>query len=187
MAAKEKCPDAFDVVVYFVLAASSVRRLGSLRGEPPSADKASTSGKRLGKLRTKLGQSLLLTNCFGKPNKAHHFSGDTVKNNCKDDKTCRHRDAHERARRDDALPREHEALLDRGVEAYALVLFRGEGAHGAEAVFGIRVERHCLALAAAFREGAREAGAAPVSTGQPSHIAVVQVRDPDSVRTRLRH
>jgi len=48
------------------------------------------------------------------------------------------------------------------------------------------VERHCLALAAAFREGAREAGAAPVSTGQPSHIAVVQVRDPDSVRTRLR-
>jgi selenocysteine lyase/cysteine desulfurase len=48
------------------------------------------------------------------------------------------------------------------------------------------VERHCLALAAAFREGALDAGAVPVSTGQPSHIAVVRVRDPDSVRARLR-
>ena len=48
------------------------------------------------------------------------------------------------------------------------------------------VERHCLALATAFREGAQEAGAALVSTGQPSHIAVVQVREPDSVRARLR-
>jgi selenocysteine lyase/cysteine desulfurase len=48
------------------------------------------------------------------------------------------------------------------------------------------VERHCLALAAAFRDRARQAGAAPLNTGQPSHIAVVQVRNPDSVRARLR-
>jgi len=26
----------------------------------------------------------------------------------------------------------------------------------------------------------------PVSTGQPSHIAVVRITDPDAVRTRLR-
>ena len=48
------------------------------------------------------------------------------------------------------------------------------------------VEQHCLALAAAFREGALDAGAVPVSTGQPSHIAAVRVTDPDSVRARLR-
>lgn len=48
------------------------------------------------------------------------------------------------------------------------------------------VERHCLALAAAFREGALDAGARPVSAGQSSHIAVVQMTDPDAVRARLR-
>jgi selenocysteine lyase/cysteine desulfurase len=48
------------------------------------------------------------------------------------------------------------------------------------------VQRHCLALAAAFREGAREAGAALVNTGQPSHIVAVQVTEPDTVRARLR-
>lgn len=48
------------------------------------------------------------------------------------------------------------------------------------------VERHCLALAAAFHEGALDAGARPVSAGQPSHIAAVRVGDPDSVRARLR-
>jgi len=48
------------------------------------------------------------------------------------------------------------------------------------------VERHCLALAAAFREGALDAGARPVSTGQPGHIVAVRVGDPDSVRARLR-
>jgi selenocysteine lyase/cysteine desulfurase len=46
-------------------------------------------------------------------------------------------------------------------------------------------EQHCLALAAAFLDAAPEAGAVPVSTGQPSHIAVVRVTDPDAVRTRL--
>lgn len=48
------------------------------------------------------------------------------------------------------------------------------------------VERHCLTLAAAFLEGALDSGATPVSTGQLSHIAAVQVPDPDSVRRRLR-
>ena len=48
------------------------------------------------------------------------------------------------------------------------------------------VERHCLACAAAFREGALGAGAKPVSAGKPSHIAVVRVDDPDTVRARLR-
>ena len=50
----------------------------------------------------------------------------------------------------------------------------------------VAVEQHCLALAAAFREEAAALGAAPVSTGQPSHIAVVRVADPESVRARLR-
>lgn len=48
------------------------------------------------------------------------------------------------------------------------------------------VERHCLALAAAFREGAIQAGSARVGSGQPSHIATVRVSDPDAVRGRLR-
>jgi selenocysteine lyase/cysteine desulfurase len=48
------------------------------------------------------------------------------------------------------------------------------------------VERHCLDLAAAFRHGALEAGAMAVGTGQASHIAVVRVRDPDTVSARLR-
>lgn len=48
------------------------------------------------------------------------------------------------------------------------------------------VERHCLDLAAAFRHGALEVGAMPVGTGQASHIAVVRVRDPDTVSARLR-
>jgi selenocysteine lyase/cysteine desulfurase len=48
------------------------------------------------------------------------------------------------------------------------------------------VERHCLDLAATFRHGALEAGAMPVGTGQASHIAVVRVRDPDTVSARLR-
>jgi selenocysteine lyase/cysteine desulfurase len=48
------------------------------------------------------------------------------------------------------------------------------------------VEKHCLGLAAAFLEGAPEAGAVTVSTGKPSHIAVVRVRDPDAVTDRLR-
>jgi selenocysteine lyase/cysteine desulfurase len=48
------------------------------------------------------------------------------------------------------------------------------------------VERHCLALAAAFREGAIRAGAVAVGSGQLSHIATVQVSDPDAVRRRLR-
>jgi selenocysteine lyase/cysteine desulfurase len=48
------------------------------------------------------------------------------------------------------------------------------------------VERHCLDLAAAFRDGAVEAGAIPVSGGAPSHIAAVRVSDPDSVSARLR-
>ena len=48
------------------------------------------------------------------------------------------------------------------------------------------VERHCLDLAAAFRDGATAAGAMPVSAGQPSHIAAVRVSDPDSVGARLR-
>ncbi|HXD27260.1 MAG TPA: aminotransferase, partial [Arthrobacter sp.] len=64
---------------------------------------------------------------------------------------------------------------------------------GAEAAIGLlsalpasAAEQHCLALAAAFLDAAPEAGAVPVSTGQPSHIAVVRVTDPDAVRTRLR-
>lgn len=48
------------------------------------------------------------------------------------------------------------------------------------------VERHCLALAAAFRDGALEAGAKQTDTGLPSHIVAVQVTDPDSVAARLR-
>ena len=48
------------------------------------------------------------------------------------------------------------------------------------------VERHCLDLAAAFRDGAAESGAIPVSAGRPSHIAAVRVSDPDSVSARLR-
>ena len=48
------------------------------------------------------------------------------------------------------------------------------------------VERHCLSLAEAFRNGAREAGAVPAGAGQPSHIAVVRVADPEAVRARLR-
>jgi selenocysteine lyase/cysteine desulfurase len=48
------------------------------------------------------------------------------------------------------------------------------------------VERHCLALAAAFRDGAREVGARPVGAGEPSHIAVARVSDPDAVSARLR-
>lgn len=35
------------------------------------------------------------------------------------------------------------------------------------------VERHCLGLAEAFRNGARKVGAVPMGAGQPSHIAVV--------------
>jgi selenocysteine lyase/cysteine desulfurase len=54
------------------------------------------------------------------------------------------------------------------------------------AVPAAAVERHCLALAAAFRDGALAAGAKPVISGQPSHIAAVRVTDPDSVRARLR-
>lgn len=50
----------------------------------------------------------------------------------------------------------------------------------------VAVERYCLDLAAAFRDGALDAGAVPVSSGQPSHIAAVRVRDPDSVHARLR-
>ena len=48
------------------------------------------------------------------------------------------------------------------------------------------VERHCLDLAAAFRDGATVAGAMPVNAGPPSHIAAVRVSDPDSVGARLR-
>jgi selenocysteine lyase/cysteine desulfurase len=48
------------------------------------------------------------------------------------------------------------------------------------------VEQHCLGLAAAFLDEAPEAGAGPVSTGPPSHIAVVRVQDPDAVSARLR-
>jgi selenocysteine lyase/cysteine desulfurase len=51
---------------------------------------------------------------------------------------------------------------------------------------GSAVERHCLDLAAAFRDAALEAGATPVSTGRPSHIAAVHVSDPASVSARLR-
>lgn len=47
------------------------------------------------------------------------------------------------------------------------------------------VERHCLALAGAFREGARDLGASPVGTGQPSHIVTVRTPDPDGIRARL--
>ena len=48
------------------------------------------------------------------------------------------------------------------------------------------VEQHCLTLADAFREGARSAGAVPVGLSRPSHIAAVQVPDPEAVRDRLR-
>lgn len=51
---------------------------------------------------------------------------------------------------------------------------------------GSAVERHCLDLAAAFRDAALEAGATAVSTGRPSHIAAVHVSDPASVSARLR-
>jgi selenocysteine lyase/cysteine desulfurase len=47
-----------------------------------------------------------------------------------------------------------------------------------------QVERHCLRLAAAFRAGARAAGAVPVGDGT-SHIAAVQVADPASLLARL--
>jgi selenocysteine lyase/cysteine desulfurase len=47
------------------------------------------------------------------------------------------------------------------------------------------VEHHCLALADAFRERAREAGATPVGAGRPSHIVAVRVADPDAVNRRL--
>jgi len=47
------------------------------------------------------------------------------------------------------------------------------------------VEEHCLNLARTFRDGARHAGAIPLGAGQPSHIAVVRVEDPDRVRRRL--
>jgi selenocysteine lyase/cysteine desulfurase len=47
------------------------------------------------------------------------------------------------------------------------------------------VERHCLALADAFRERARAAGAIPAGAGRPSHIVAVRVTDPDAVRRRL--
>ena len=47
------------------------------------------------------------------------------------------------------------------------------------------VERYCVDLAAAFRDGAVEAGAIPVSAGPPSHIAAVRVSDPDAVGARL--
>jgi selenocysteine lyase/cysteine desulfurase len=47
------------------------------------------------------------------------------------------------------------------------------------------VERHSLALSATFRDGATQAGAAPIGRGQPSHIAVVRVSDPPAVRDRL--
>jgi selenocysteine lyase/cysteine desulfurase len=47
-----------------------------------------------------------------------------------------------------------------------------------------QVERHCLRLAAAFRAGARAAGAVPVGDGT-SHIAAVQVADPPSLLARL--
>lgn len=50
----------------------------------------------------------------------------------------------------------------------------------------VAVERHCLRLAAAFRDAAQQVGATPVSAGQPSHIAAVQVSDPDTVSARLR-
>ncbi|MBG0566633.1 aminotransferase class V-fold PLP-dependent enzyme [Actinoplanes sp. NEAU-A11] len=48
------------------------------------------------------------------------------------------------------------------------------------------VEEHCLDLSRTFRDGARHAGAVPVGAGQPSHIAVVRVSDPDALRRRLR-
>jgi len=47
-------------------------------------------------------------------------------------------------------------------------------------------ERHCLALAAAFREGALDAGATLPGIAPPSHIVTVRVRDPEAVGTRLR-
>jgi len=64
---------------------------------------------------------------------------------------------------------------------------------GAEAAIGLlsalpaeAVERHSLGLASAFRDGAVQAGAMPVSTGRPSHIVAVRVQNPDSVSARLR-
>jgi hypothetical protein len=47
-------------------------------------------------------------------------------------------------------------------------------------------ERHCLALAAAFREGALDAGATLPGIASPSHIVTVRVRDPEAVSARLR-
>jgi selenocysteine lyase/cysteine desulfurase len=47
-------------------------------------------------------------------------------------------------------------------------------------------ERHCLALAAAFREGALDAGATLPGIAPPSHIVTVRVRDPEAVSARLR-
>jgi selenocysteine lyase/cysteine desulfurase len=47
-----------------------------------------------------------------------------------------------------------------------------------------RVEQHCLRLAAAFREGARAAGALPAGDGS-SHIAAVWVADSRPLLARL--
>ena len=47
------------------------------------------------------------------------------------------------------------------------------------------VERHCLGLAARFREGARAAGAEPIGRGGPSHIVAVRVANPPSVLAAL--
>jgi selenocysteine lyase/cysteine desulfurase len=47
------------------------------------------------------------------------------------------------------------------------------------------VEQHCLALAAAFREGAEAAGASSVGAGRPSHIVAVRVPDPEALSHRL--
>lgn len=51
-----------------------------------------------------------------------------------------------------------------------------------------QTQRHCIALAQAFLEGAAERGAVPAAAanGNPSQIAVVHVREPDLVRQRLR-
>ncbi|MEV1286318.1 aminotransferase class V-fold PLP-dependent enzyme [Micromonospora sp. NPDC049679] len=64
---------------------------------------------------------------------------------------------------------------------------------GAEAALGIHLrldpvetERHSIALAQAFLEGAEKRGATPVASGLPSQIAAVHVRDPGLVRERLR-
>ncbi|WP_219512952.1 aminotransferase class V-fold PLP-dependent enzyme [Nonomuraea ceibae] len=48
-----------------------------------------------------------------------------------------------------------------------------------------RVERHCLRLAAEFRERVAETEAGAPLPGSGSHIAVVRVSDPDAVRARL--